>query len=157
MKDDLNGIMCGTMTTPSHKLVLPSDANHHGTLYAGAMLRFVLEAGYATAWKHIGADANLVLRRVLNMECLRPVPVGVVAEIQGAVLYRTAAYLVCGLIGTPLDADQGPWVEALLGFAQVTADGKLSHFPMELPELEYPGGETWERLTNRMKKLLRLR
>ena len=42
------------MTTSSHKLVLPSDANHHGTLYAGAMLRFVLEAGYATAWKHIG-------------------------------------------------------------------------------------------------------
>ena len=87
------------MTTASHKLVLPSDANHHGTLYAGAMLRFVLEAGYATAWKHIGTDANLVLRRVLNMECLRPVPVGVVAEIQGAVLYRTAAYLVCGLVG----------------------------------------------------------
>ena len=48
------------MTTASHKLVLPSDANHHGTLYAGAMLRFVLEAGYATAWKHIGTDANLI-------------------------------------------------------------------------------------------------
>ena len=62
------------------------------------MLCFVLEAGYATAWKHIGTDANLVLCRVLNMECLRPVPVGVVAEIQGAVLYRTAAYLVCGLV-----------------------------------------------------------
>src|SRR5262245_58180024 len=63
--------------THSHKLVLPSDANHHGTLYAGAMLRLVLEAGYATSWKHIGPEANLVLRRVLNMECLRPVPVGV--------------------------------------------------------------------------------
>jgi acyl-CoA hydrolase len=145
------------MTTPSHKLVLPSDANHHGTLYAGAMLRFVLEAGYATAWKHIGRDANLVLRRVLNMECLRPVPVGVVAEIQGAVLYRTAAYLVCGLVGTPLGAEQGPWTEALLGFAQVTEDGKLAHFPADLPALERPEGETWDRLSGRMKKLLRLR
>jgi acyl-CoA thioesterase YciA len=145
------------MTTSSHKLVLPSDANHHGTLYAGAMLRFVLEAGYATAWKHIGTDANLVLRRVLNMECLRPVPVGVVAEIQGAVLYRTAAYLVCGLVGTPLNSDNGPWVEALLGFAQVTETGKLAHFPAELPELERPEGENWGRLADRMKKLLRLR
>jgi len=145
------------MTTPSHKLVLPSDANHHGTLYAGAMLRFVLEAGYATAWKHIGADANLVLRRVLNMECLRPVPVGVVAEIQGAVLYRTAAYLVCGLVGTPLNSDPTPWVEALLGFAQVTETGKLAHFPDELPDLERPDGEIWARLSDRMKKLLRLR
>ena len=145
------------MTTSSHKLVLPSDANHHGTLYAGAMLRFVLEAGYATAWKHIGMDANLVLRRVLNMECLRPVPVGVVAEIQGAVIHRTAAYLVCGLVGTPLDEDQGPWVEALLGFAQVTPNGKLAHFPADLPPIEHPDSETWIRLANRMKKLLRLR
>jgi len=145
------------MTTPSHKLVLPADANHHGTLYAGAMLRFVLEAGYATAWKHIGRDANLVLRRVLNMECLRPVPVGVVAEIQGAVLHQTSAYLVCGLVGTPLDTDHGPWVEALLGFAQVTETGKLAHFPAELPVLERPTSETWDRLSDRMKKLLRFR
>ena len=99
-----------------------------------------------------------MLRRVLNMECLRPVPVGVVAEIQGAVLHRTAAYLVCGLVGTPLGGDdQGPWVEALLGFAQVTEDGKLDHFPEDLPALENPPGETWDRLAGRLQKLLRLR
>ncbi len=145
-----------SMTT-SHKLVLPADANHHGTLYAGAMLRLALEAGYATAWKHVGAQANLVLRRVLNMECLRPVPVGVVAEIQGTILHRTSAYLVCALVGTPLQPDQGPWIEALMGFAQVTEDGKLAHFPSDLPPVDVPKGETWERLSLRMKKLLRLR
>ena len=144
-------------TTPSHKLVLPSDANHHGTLYAGAMLRFVLEAGYATAWKHVGPQANLVLRRVLNMECLRPVPVGVVVEIQGAVVHCTSAYLVCGLVGMPLEPGQGPWAEALLGFAQVTEDGKLAHFPHDLPPVEHPPGETWDRLSARLRKLLRLR
>ena len=144
-------------TTPSHKLVLPSDANHHGTLYAGAMLRFILEAGYATAWKHIGPQANLVLRRVLNMECLRPVPVGLVVEIQGTVLHRTTGYLICGLIGTPLPDDPGPWVEALLGFAQVTEEGKLARFPANLPAVETPPGVTWQRLEARMKKLLRVR
>jgi len=144
-------------TTPSHKLILPADANHHGTLYAGAMLRFALEAGYATAWKHVGPQANLVLRRVLNMECLRPVPVGVVVEIQGTVLHRTAAYLVCGLVGTPLDPDHGPWLEALLGFAQVDDTGKLAHFPDDLPAVELPDGETWQRLDARLRKLLRLR
>ncbi len=145
------------MNTLSHKLVLPSDANHHGTLYAGSMLRFVLEAGYATAWKHIGPDANLVLRRVLNMECLRPVPVGVVVEIQGAVLHRTSAYLVCGLVGTPLDSEQGVWAEALLGFAQVDPSGKLTHFPNNLPAVQHPKGEVWARLDVRLKKLLRVR
>ena len=144
-------------TVPSHKLVTPADANHHGTLYAGAMLRFALEAGYATAWKHVGPQANLVLRRVINMECLRPVPVGVVAEIQGTVMHRTAAYLVCGLVGTPLHPDQGPWLEALLGFAQVDDDGKLAHFPDHLPAVELPDGEAWPRLEARLRKLLRLR
>jgi acyl-CoA hydrolase len=143
--------------THSHKLVLPSDANHHGTLYAGAMLRFVLEAGYATAWKHVGPQANLVLRRVLNMECLRPVPVGVVVEIQGAVLHRTAAYLVCGLVGVSWDEDNGPWAEALFGFAQVTPDGKLTHFPTTLPAVEVPDGEPWQKLARRTTKLLRAR
>lgn len=141
----------------SHKLVTPADANHHGTLYAGALLRFALEAGYATAWKYIGPQANLVLRRVLNLECLRPVPVGVVAEIQGTVLHRTTAYLICGLVGMPLSADQGPWLEALLGFAQVDDDGKLAHFPANLPAVEVPDGEPWPRLEGRLRKLLRLR
>ena len=143
--------------THSHKLVLPSDANHHGTLYAGAMLRLALEAGYATTWKHIGPEANLVLRRVLNMECLRPVPVGVVVEIQGAVIHRTAAYLVCALVGMPWDDEEGPWMEALFGFAQVTPEGRLTHFPDELPRVSVPAGAAWERLESRMGKLLRLR
>jgi acyl-CoA thioesterase YciA len=143
--------------TASHKLILPSDANHHGTLYAGAMLRLALEAGYATAWKHVGPQANLVLRRVLNMECLRPVPVGVVVEIQGAVLHRTAAYLVCGLVGTPLTPDQGPWMEALMGFAQVDETGRAILFPKAGPADEAPAADPWPRLADRLRKLLRLR
>ena len=87
-----------------HRLILPADANHKNTLYAGSMLRLALEAGYATAWKHVGPQANLVLRRVLNLECLRPVPVDTVIEIEGAVLHRTQVYLAAGLIGTPLEA-----------------------------------------------------
>src|SRR5262245_10584333 len=139
-----------------HRLILPADANHKNTLYAGSLLRLALEAGYATAWKHIGPQANLVLRRVLNMECLRPVPVGVVVELQGAVLRRTAAYLIVGLVGAPWD-DEGPWAEALFGFAQGDAEGRLAHFPERLPAVHVPVGEEWERLEKRMTKLLRLR
>ena len=90
-----------------HRLILPADANHHGTLYAGSLLRIALEAGYATAWRHAGHQANLILRRVLNLECLRPVPVGTVIEIQGAVVHRSQAYLVTGLLGTPLGPGHG--------------------------------------------------
>lgn len=143
--------------THYHRLVLPSDANHHGTLYAGTLLRLVLEAGYATAWRHVGTQANLVLRRVLNLECLRPVPVGTVIEIEGVVLHRTHAYLVAGLLGTPLHPGEGPWLEALLGFAQVDGTGKLDALPEGAGPAEAPEGESWHRLGERLHKLLHLR
>jgi len=143
--------------THFHRLVLPADANHHGTLYAGTLLRLALEAGYGTAWKHVGTEANLVLRRVLNLECLRPVPVGTVIEIEGAVLHRRQAYLVTGLIGKPLQPGEGPWLEALFGFAQVDDAGKVETLPEGAGPAEVPDSDSWRRLDERLHKLLRLR
>jgi acyl-CoA thioesterase YciA len=143
--------------TLSHRLILPADANHHGTLYAGALLRIVLEAGYATAWQHLGTQANVVLRRVLNVECLRPVPVGTVIEIQGLALHRTQTYLVTGLYGAPLAAGQGPWMEALLGFVQVDAAGRPTALPGGEEKLAIPTEEVWPRLQERLRKLLKVR
>ena len=143
--------------THYHRLVLPADANHHGTLYAGSLLRLALEAGYATAWRHVGPQANLVLRRVLNLECLRPVPVGTVIEIEGAVLHRAQAYLVTGLVGAPLVEGEGPWLEALLGFAQVDEAGRADALPDEAGPAEVPQTEDWRRLAERLERLLALR
>jgi acyl-CoA hydrolase len=143
--------------THYHRLILPADANHKNTLYAGSLLRLALEAGYATAWKNVGAQANLVLRRVLNLECLRPVPVGTVIEIEGAVIHRTQAYLVAGLIGTPLEGGQGPWLEALLGFAQVDEAGRPDALPEGAGDGEVPDADHWRRLNQRLQKLLRVR
>jgi acyl-CoA hydrolase len=143
--------------THYHRLVLPADANHHGTLYAGSLLRLALEAGYATAWRHLGTEANLVLRRVLNLECLRPVPVGTVIEIEGAVVHRSQAYLVTGLLGKPLGAGQGPWLEALLGFAQVDAAGRPAALPQGVGSCGVPDAEEWKGFGERLQKLLHLR
>jgi acyl-CoA hydrolase len=143
--------------TQYHRLVLPTDANHHGTLYAGSLLRLALEASYATAWRHAGTQANLVLRRVLNLECLHPVPVGTVIEIEGAVLHRTHVYLVVGLLGTPLAPGQGPWLEGLLGFAQVDEAGRPAGLPEEAGPAEVPDSAAWQRLGERLNKLLHLR
>src|ERR1700730_1641658 len=139
------------------RLILPGDSNHKQTLYAGSLLRLALEAGYAAAWKHVGPQANLVLRRVLNLECLRPVPVGTVIEIQGAILHRTQAYLITGLLGTPLGDGQGPWLEALLGFAQVDEAGRPDALPDPAGPAEAPEAEDWGRLGERLHKLLHLR
>jgi acyl-CoA hydrolase len=139
------------------RLILPTDANHHGTLYAGSLLRLALEAGYAAAWRHVGTAANLVLRRVLNLECLRPVRVGTVIEIDGAVLHRSQAYLVTGLLGRPLRPGEGPWLEALLGFAQVDEEGHPDGLPQEAGPGMVPDSPDWQRLAERLHKLLHLR
>jgi acyl-CoA hydrolase len=39
-----------TNETTAHRLVLPADANHYGTLYAGSLLKYALEAAYAAAY-----------------------------------------------------------------------------------------------------------
>ncbi len=141
--------------TLTHRLILPVDTQHHGTLYAGSLVRIALEAAYATAFRAIGHEANLLLRRVLSIECYRPVREGSLVEIKGAVLHATRAYLVAGLIGTPLPGQAGPWMDALFGFAQVDEDGRAAEFPADLSVTALD--KEWRNLQERMKKLLKIR
>ena len=144
-----------TPITLTHRLVLPADANHHGSLYAGSLLRIALEAAYATAARCVGYEANIMLRRVLSLECYRPVPVGSLVEIQGTVLHLTRAYMVTGLIGSPLRGQKSPWMDGLMGFVQVDQAGRAAEFPVEV-ELSPPDA-SWDSLLERMQKLLKIR
>lgn len=148
------GPMPATETT-SHRLVLPADANHHGTLYAGSLLRYALENAYATACRAAGPEANLMLRRVLSLECRRSVPVGALVEIRGAVLQAKRGYLVAGVVGMPLDGHTLPWMDGLLGFAQVDAAG----LPVALPQPVELAADTplWQPLVKRLDQLASIR
>ena len=141
--------------TTSHRLVLPADANHHGTLYAGSLLRYALEAAYASACRGAGPGANLMLRRVLALECRRAVPVGALVEIKGAVLQVRQGYLVVGVVGMPLPGHTLPWMDGLLGFAQVDAAG----LPVDLPHAVESMGDAplWQPLVARLEKLAEVR
>ena len=141
--------------TTSHRLVLPADANHHGTLYAGSLLRYALEAAYAAACRGVGPGANLMLRRVLALECRRAVPVGALVEIRGAVLQVRQGYLVVGVVGMPLAGHTLPWMDGLLGFAQVDAAG----LPVDLPQAIETVGDAplWQPLVARLEKLADIR
>ena len=120
----------------THRLVLPRDANHHGTLYAGAILSLALEAGYACAFRAAGLNANLVLKRVLDLRCYEPVPVGRVVLIRGRQIIRARAHIVVGLWGTPLLDRAEPWMDGLMQFY---AGGFTNTFPRALvPESELP-------------------
>jgi len=140
--------------TTSHRLVLPADANHHGTLYAGSLLRYALEAAYATGSRAAGPSANLMLRRVLSLECRRSVPVGTLVEIRCGVVQVRQAYLVVAVVGMPLPGGTLPWMDGLLGFVQVDAAG----LPVPLPQpVEPTSSPLWQPLIDRLAKLSGIR
>ena len=144
--------------TLTHHLVLPRDANHHGTLYAGVLVSLALEASYATAFRAAGLNANLVLKRVLDLRCYEPVPVGRVVQIRGREIHRArGAQIVVALLGAS-QSDQGsPWMDSLMQFVQVDGSGR----PVALDE--EPVDETfvldlpWSSLRERARKLLHIR
>jgi acyl-CoA thioesterase YciA len=151
---DLHAFDAETLT---HRLVLPRDANHHGTLYAGVLLSLALEAGYATAFRAAGLNANLVLKRVLDIRCYEPVRIGTVVQIRGREIHRARAQIIVALYGS-FQLDQlSAWMDGIMQFVQVDTDGRpepLGDEPDEGPlELEPP----WTLLRERARKLLHIR
>lgn len=143
--------------TLTHRLVLPRDANHHGTLYAGVLMSLALEAGYATAYRAAGATANLVLKRVLDLRCYEPVPIGQVVEIRGVEVRRARAMVVVALFGTPLPGSSGPWMDGLLQFVQIDEHGRPGPLEVEPNEQPVEMPAPWDQLRERAAKLIVVR
>lgn len=143
--------------TLTHRLILPRDANHHGTLYAGVLLSLSLEAAYATAFRAAGLNANLVLKRVLDLRCYEPVSVGRVVQIRGREIHRARAQIVVGLRGSSLDDASSPWMDGLMQFVQVDATGRPEPLDDEPEEEPLPLPPPWSTLRERARKLLHIR
>ena len=143
--------------TLTHRLILPRDANHYGTLFAGSLLALTLEAGYAAAHRTVGSSANLVLKRVLDLRCYEPVPVGHVVEIRGKEVRRARAMVVIALYGTPLIDQAGPWMDSLMQFVQVDAEGRPDAIDGEVTDDDEPLNPPWCALQDRARKLIAVR
>lgn len=143
--------------TLTHRLILPRDANHHGTLYAGVLLSLSLEAGYATAFRAAGLNANLVLKRVLDLRCYEPVPVGRVVQIRGREIHRARAQIVVALWGSSLEDGDDPWMDSLMQFVQVDATGRPEPLDDEPVDEPLPLSAPWSSLRDRARKLLHIR
>ena len=141
----------------THRLVLPRDANHHGTLYAGSLLALALEAGYAVAYRAAGPSANLVLKRVLDLRCYDPVPVGQVVEIRGREVFRARAQMIIALFGTPLPGRVIPWMDGLMQFVQVNADGRPEPLGVEPDDGPRDLLKPWSDLRDRAARLRTVR
>ena len=143
--------------TLTHRLILPRDANHHGTLYAGVLLSLALESGYATAFRAAGLNANLVLKRVLDLRCYEPVPVGRVVQIRGREIHRARAQIIVALWGTSQTDQSSPWMDGLMQFVQVDVHGRPEPIVHEPAGEGIPLDAPWRPLQKRALKLLTIR
>lgn len=143
--------------TLTHHLVLPRDANHHGTLYAGVLVSLALEASYATAFRAAGLNANLVLKRVLDLRCYEPVPIGRVVEIRGREIHRARAQIVVALVGLSQADQETPWMDSLMQFVQVDGNGRPVALHEEPEDESNVLGPPWSSLRDRARKLLHIR
>ncbi len=151
---DLHPVDAETLT---HRLVLPRDANHHGTLYAGALLSLALEAGYATAFRAAGMTPNLVLKRVLDIRCYEPVPVGQVVQIRGREIHRARAQIIVALHGSFQIDQTSTWMDGIMQFVQVDAAGRPEPLGDEPDEERLDLDLPWSSLQDRARKLLHIR
>jgi acyl-CoA hydrolase len=144
--------------TLTHRLILPRDANHHGTLYAGVLLTLALESAYATAFRAAGLNANLVLKRVLDLRCYEPVPIGKVIEIRGREIHRARAMVVVALYGSPLGLDRtDAWMDGVMQFVQVDESGRPEPMDGEPVDGSDELPAPWLGLRDRTLRLLAIR
>jgi acyl-CoA hydrolase len=147
-----------TDETLTHRLIVPRDANHHGTLYAGVLLTIALEAAYSTAYRAVGLNANLVLKRVLDLRCYVPVPIGTVIEIRGREVHRARAQVIVALVGTPLAPDKPRmWMDGVMQFVQVDATGHPKPLEGDRASVPLDLSAPWPALRERALRLLAVR
>ena len=73
--------------TTTHHLVKPEDLNHHGTLFAGQLARWLLEAGLIAASRLVGRPEDVVCVHLNGMDFKKPVKNGALVEIKSRIVF----------------------------------------------------------------------
>ena len=78
-------IMAQTILSTRH-LVKGEDLNHHGTLYAGRGVEWMVEAGFIAASSATESE-NIVCMRINSLLFRKPVPKGQMVNYQSMIVY----------------------------------------------------------------------
>ncbi|MEK7354146.1 MAG: acyl-CoA thioesterase [Chloroflexota bacterium] len=68
-------------------MVRPQDLNHHGTLFAGQMASWLVEAGFIAAARLCGKPEDIVCVQINEMTFKKPINLGDVIEIKSQIAY----------------------------------------------------------------------
>lgn len=101
------------------ELVLPAQANHYGTLFAGQALSMLAQAAFTAASRH--ARSNVVLAGVQDLRFTAPVPVGQLFIITARVTHAGRSSMVVEVAASREDPQTGDKAPVAQGQFQMVA------------------------------------
>ncbi|WBU63343.1 acyl-CoA thioesterase [Paracoccus aerodenitrificans] len=107
------------------EVILPAQANHYGTLFAGNALSMLAKAAFAAASRH--ACANVVLGSVSDLRFTAPVPVGSLFSVHAHVSESGNSSMVVELSGhceDPATGEKGKVVQGRFQMVAVNEHGR---------------------------------
>ena len=101
------------------ELVLPAQANHYGTLFAGQALSMLAQAAFTAASRH--ARSNVVLAGVQDLRFTAPVPVGQLFVIKARVTHAGRSSMTVEVEASREDPQTGDKAPVAQGQFQMVA------------------------------------
>jgi acyl-CoA hydrolase len=84
----------GVLESAMLHLVRPEDLNHHGTMFAGKMALWLVEAGLIAASRLCGKPENVVCVQLDGMRFKKPVNNGDLIEIKSKIAFLGSTSLI---------------------------------------------------------------
>ena len=107
------------------ELVLPAQANHYGTLFAGQALSMLAQAAFTAASRY--ARANVVLAGVDGLRFIAPVPVGQLFVISARVVSAGRSSMQVEVVAgreDPQTGDKAPVAQGQFQMVAVNEHGR---------------------------------
>jgi acyl-CoA hydrolase len=119
-------------TTLMH-LVRPEDLNHHGTLFAGQMAKWLVEAGVITAARLTGKPEDIVCVKLTDMNFKGTVHNGETVEIKTKIAsLGKSSITVSSRVFISIDSE--PLISSMAMFVSVDKDNKPYSHGFSLPQ-----------------------
>ncbi|MHC1604718.1 MAG: acyl-CoA thioesterase [Candidatus Methanofastidiosia archaeon] len=134
------------------RLVKASDLNHHGTLFAGQMAKWIVEACFVETAKLNKRTDNLVCVKIHGLEFKKPIENGDIVDMEAEVVHEGKTSLtVLGRVYVSRH-EKNHILETLVTFVTLGEDGKPAPHNIKI-EIPASGEkhEIWERL-EKLKK-----
>jgi acyl-CoA hydrolase len=109
-------------TIISH-LIKPEDLQHHGTLFAGQMAKWLVESLFIAACRFIGKPEDIVCIQVHGLNFNTPINNGDIIQIKSQVAYAGIKSVTC-YGEAACEGDSTPRVTGMATFVTLDKNGK---------------------------------